>query len=369
MKKKALIVPVAILSVVLTACGSGSPAPAGGDAKKVDSHAKEVFDQFNGLSGQERTDKLVKAAEEEGELSIYTSNQDIQDIVDAFSDKYDIDVNVYRGNSESVLQRVLQESKAGFAGVDLVETNSGELNILGKEGLFYPYDGELRDAVRPEGQKEWWTADRFNAFVVGWNTDDVKPEAAPKSLEDFADPSWKGRVSMEVGDVDWFSAMYKYYLEQGKTEAQVDEMFNAIAANSKIVKGHTVQGELLSAGQFSAGASLYSHTLDKGADKGQPVTWRPEGGTPVQPVVIRPNGAGLVATAKHPAAAVLFMDFLLSDGQQNIADAFRIGSVPNEDDPLAGLTIVEVDEDEMLNNAKVWDEKYAALVQRGEKSK
>lgn len=365
MKKKALIIPVAVLTAVLAACGSPTAKSGNDSASKVDTHAKEVFDQLNGLTGQERTDALVKMAEEEGELSVYTSNTDLDVIVEAFSDKYDIDVNVYRGNSESVLQRVLQESKAGFAGVDLVETNSGEMNILGSEGLLYPYEGEIHDTVRPEGQKEFWTADRFNAFIVAVNTDKVKPEDMPTTLEDFADPKWAGQVSMELGDVDWFSAMWNYYLEQGKSEDEVRALFDAIAKNSKIVKGHTVQAELLSAGEFSAGVSMYSHSTEEGTAEGRPITWHLPAG-PVQPIVIRPNGGGLVGTATHPAAAMLFMDFLLTDGQQNIADEFRIGSVPGADDPLEGLETIEVDEDEMLNNVEKWDELYAEIVQGGE---
>ena len=366
MKKKALIVPVAVLSAVLTACGSPTAKGESDGAAKVDKHAKEVFDKFNGMTGQERTDALVKAAEEEGELSLYTSNTDMDSIVDGFSDKYDIDVNVYRGNSESVLQRVLQESKAGFKGADLIETNSGELNIIADEGLFFPYEGELRDAVRPEGQKDGWTADRFNAFVIAYNTDLVKGGDVPTSLEQFADPKWKGKISMELGDVDWFSAMFNYYVEQGKTEQEVTDMFKAIAANAKVVKGHTVQAELLSAGEFAVGVSMYSHSVQEGTEEGRPITWRAKGGTPAQPIVLRPNGAGLMGTAEHPAAALLFLDYLLTDGQKDIADAYRIGSIPTANDPLAGLETIEVDEDEMLNNAKKWDDLYASILEGGE---
>lgn len=367
MKKKALIVPVAALAAVLTACGSPTATGSeGGGASKIDSHAKEVFDKYNSMSGQERADALLAEAKEEGELSIYTSNTDLDVIVDAFSDKYDIDVNVYRGNSESVLQRVLQESKAGFAGVDLIETNSGELNILGEEGLFYPYEGEFRDSVRPAGQKEHWTADRFNVFVVASNTDLVKANELPTTIEGFADPKWKGKISMELGDVDWFSAMFNYFVDKGKSEAEVTDMFRAIAANAKIVKGHTVQAELLSAGEFGVGISMYSHSVQDGTEDGRPITWQPKGVAPVQPLVLRPNGAGLMGTAQNPAAALLFMDFLLTDGQQNIADEFRVGSVPTADDPLAGLEAIEVDEEEMLTNVKKWDDLYSDIVEGGE---
>jgi len=367
MKKKALIIPAALMAVVLSACGSpvGGAAGSGGGVK-VDSHAKKVFDKFNGMTGTERTDALVKAAQDEGELSLYTSNTDMDDIVDGFSEKYDIDVNTYRGNSESVLQRILQESKAGFAGADLIETNSGELNVIGKEGLFYPYKSEFRDAVRPEGQKDSWTADRFNVFTIAYNTDMVKGADVPTSLEQFADPKWKGKISMEVGDVDWFSAMYNYYLEKGKTADEVKDLFKKIAANAKIVKGHTVQAELLSAGEFAAGTSMYTHSVQEGTEEGRPIAWRTDANPPAQPLVIRPNGVGLLGTAKHPAAALLFTDYLLSDGQKSIADAYRIGSVPGKEDPLAGLDTIEVDENEMLNNAKKWDDLYAEILRGGE---
>lgn len=364
--KKYVTVGIALVAALATACGS-SPTATNAGPRKIDAHAKTIYDQANGLTGAQREQTLKKLAEEEGKLSVYTSNSDLDDIVDAFSDKYKIDVSVYRGNSESVLQRVLQESKAGFRGVDLVETNSGEMNVINKEGLFYEYKSSLRDSVRPEGRRDGWTADRFNAFVVGFNTKKVKGKA-PASIQDFVKPEWKGRVSMEVGDVDWFATMWKHLMSKGMTEAQVTDFFKRLAGNSKIVKGHTVQGELLSAGQFDAGVSVYSHTIDEKEDEGAPVTWRPKDGGPVQPVIIRPNGAGLIGSAPHPAAATLFVDFLLTEGQKIIHDDFRIGSVPVKDDPLAGLEVISVDEAELLNNAQKWDQLYAQIVQGGQKA-
>lgn len=370
------MIGVAVTALLVTGCGgspsaSGGGAPAGGakDQGGQDQAAVKVYDEINGLSGEERTKKLVELAQKEGALSVYTSNTDLEKLVKGFEKEHDIEVQVYRGNSESVLQRVLQEQKANFQGVDLVETNALELNVLNKEGHLHPYEGELRDKVRKEGQAQGWTADRFNVFVVGWNTTKVEPGQEPTSLEDLADPKWKGQVSMEIGDVDWFAALHKHYQGKGKSEEEIRQLFTALAANSKIVKGHTVQGELLSAGQFAVGVSLYSHTVDKAADKGAPVAWKPASGKPVEPLVIRPNGAGLMKKAKNPAAAMLFMDYLLTDGQDVVAEAFRIGSVPRGQDPLAGLEVVPVPEEEFLENTEKWDKLYAEIVESGQKVK
>jgi iron(III) transport system substrate-binding protein len=365
----------AAAALLLAACGSSPTASGDGQArgndaaKQAATKAQEVYDRINGLTGEERRKTLVELAEKEGKLSIYTSNTDMDKLVEGFEDEYDIEVSVYRGNSESVLQRILQEQQANYLGNDFVDTNAGELNILNKEGKFYPYEGELRDKVRKEGQAEGWTASRFNVFVVGWNTNRVKPGQEPKSLEELADPKWKGQVSMELSDVDWFAAMYKYYLDQGKSEAQVRDLFKKIASNSKIAKGHTTQGELLSAGQFGITVSSYSHTIDKAADKGAPVSWRPAAGPPIQPIVVRPNGVALMKTATNPAAAMLFVDWELTEGQKILEKAFRIGSIPTGKDQLAGLKVVAVPEQELLDDAKKWDGLYAEIIQAGQEIK
>jgi iron(III) transport system substrate-binding protein len=351
------------VALALAGCGGSPTASISGNSTKADKHAQAVYDEINGMTGEARTKKLVELASKEKEFNLYTSNTDIQELVDAFSDKYDIDVNVYRANSETVLQRVLQESKANFQGADVIETNAGELNVLQAEHLLASYKGALRDSVRPEGQKDGWTADRFNVFVVGWNSKLVK--TPPTSLEDLADPKWKGKVSLEVGDVDWFAAMVKYYESKGMSEDEAVGLMSKIAANAKVVKGHTVQGELLSAGQFGVAASIYSHTVDKAENEGAPVLWRSGSVKPIQPVVIRPNGVALMHNAKSPAAAMLFTDFLLTDGQKLLKKSFRIGSVPGQDDPLAGLETTTPPEKELLDDAKKWDDLYEKVTEGG----
>ncbi len=366
------LVPLAAMTItaLLTACGSSPTADTGaedGAGAELVSSAQEVYDRINGLSGQERTDELVRLAEEEGQLNVYTSNSDMDDLVEGFTELYDIEVNVYRANSESVLQRILQEDSAGYYGADLFETNALELGVAEQEGLLYPYQSELRDSVREEGlQSEAWTATRFNAFVVGWNTDAVPAGTEPKSLEELAEPEWAGRISMEVGDVDWFTAIYDNFIEQGMSEEETVDLLSRIAANAQIVKGHTVQGELLSAGQFDVAVSSYSHTIDKAAADGAPVAWIPASGDPVQPIVVRPNGIGLVNTATNPAAAMLFVDYELTGGQDVFAEKFRVGAIEGTADPLAAFDVIAVPEQKLLEDPTTWNELYEQIVLNGE---
>jgi iron(III) transport system substrate-binding protein len=363
------------VTLVLAACGgaptASSSSAEGGNGREESGlavAAKEVFDRFNGMSGQERTNELVACAEEEGQLNVYTSNTDMEDLIDVFTDEYDVEVNNYRAGSESVLQRLLQEDEASYYGADIFETNALELGVADQEGLLYPYESELRDSVLEQGrQADGWTATRFNAFVVGWNTDKVKPGEEPTSLEELAEPEWKGRISMEVGDVDWFTALHDYYVEeQGMSEDEFTDLMTRLASNSQVVKGHTVQGELLSAGQFDVGISLYSHTVDKAAAGGAPVAWMPASGEPVQPIVSRPNGIGLVKTATNPCAALLFVDFELSGGQDVFKEAFRIGSVEGTDNPLSEFETYPVPEEKLLEDPDTWNKAYEDVVANGQ---
>src|SRR5215218_10275555 len=129
--------------LVLTACGGNPTASSGGNGGDKDSgptEAEQLYEEISGLSGQERRDKLVELAADEGGLNLYTSmTADVADAVtEAFSDEFDIDVNIYRAGSETVLQRILQEQDANFPGNDVVETNATELLALQQEGAMAP---------------------------------------------------------------------------------------------------------------------------------------------------------------------------------------------------------------------------------------
>ena len=62
---------------------------------------------------------------------------------------------------------------------------------------------------------------------------------------------------------------------------------------------------------------------------------------------------------------MLFLDFLLTDGQQAIAGANRIGAIPTADDPLAGIETVSVPEEELLNNTQKWSDAYKNVTDAG----
>ncbi|MEU0599981.1 extracellular solute-binding protein [Streptomyces sp. NPDC006393] len=358
-RNTALAVTGVLFAAVTTGCGGAvtTAAPAKADG---------TYAQIAALPKDQQVAKAQELAAEEGKtLSLYTSmTADIATpVAQAFEKKYGIHVSVFRGNSETVLQRAMQESQAGKAGADAVETNFLEMTALSGNGLLADFNGSALDKVEPAGKFDHWTASRLNVFQPAWNTDLIKPGDEPQSWEDLAQPKYKGKLTLEVSDSDWFENVTKYWLGHGKTQAQVDALWKAIAANAKVAKGHTTMMQFLSAGQSPIEAMNYTYITDRAAEKGAPVTHLPKSGVSKIPAFARPNGVGMLKNAKHPATAWLFYHWLLTDGQKELVE---LGLTPSTkvpgDKSLRGLTLVPFDVKGLSNDDGSWDKKYDALL-------
>ena len=361
-----------VAALTIASCGGSPSVQQTTGAKRAkpvsDAGFQRVIEQVQGLSGKQRADKLAKLAKAEGgALNLYTSmTSDVEDAVsEAFGDEYDIDVSVYRSDSETVLERLSQEARAGYRGADAVETNGPELFTLADQKVLSPYAPPARSTLVPGSAYDDWTADRFNKFVISWNTKLVKQGQQPRRWEDLADPKWKGKLEMELSDVDWYKTLWEYWVKHGKSPQEADRLFTAMARNAAFVKGHTVMGELLGAGEYAVSASNYSYLIQNGLEKGAPEAWKPV----VQPVLARPNGVAVVRGAKHPAAAVLFTDWILSPAGQKLLAQLNL-DVSRKDMVTAGnANQVLVDLPSLLKNQKTWEERYDKLTRLGKKVK
>ena len=154
-----------------------------------------------------------------------------------------------------------------------------------------PYRGSPFASVIPSKYRfDSFTADRVEKFVIAWNTSLVK--TPPTSWQQLADPAWKGKLSMEPTDADWYAAVYNYFTTQATpkmTGTQVDDMFKKIAANSQLINGHTNQATALAAGQVQVVVTGHAQALEQLQAKNAPVAFAPF----VTPVIERPQGVGI----------------------------------------------------------------------------
>jgi len=116
-----------VVALALIAAGCGASAPA----ETTTSAGIAVYE------GPDRMQRLIEGAKREGALTIYTSAQstDLGPVVEAFEKKYGVKASLWRAGSEAVLNRALQEDRAGRYTVDVVETNGPELESLSREQI------------------------------------------------------------------------------------------------------------------------------------------------------------------------------------------------------------------------------------------
>ncbi|MET0939200.1 MAG: extracellular solute-binding protein [Gaiellaceae bacterium] len=345
---------VAVISV--TGCGGSSGAASG---PTLD----EVLAQVEGLSGAERTKKLVELAEAEGgELSFYTTSSiDVSaELAEAFEDAYDLDVSVFK-SGDTLPQRMVEERKAGFHGADVVETNAINLSFLSDEDVLVPYRGPSVSGLVEGSLHKDWTADRLNVFAVAWNTKLVPKGQEPKSWEDLADPRWKGKLLLQADDYEWFKTLWEYWVASGKTPAEADRLAEAIARNAIFIDGRSLGRELLAAGEFDITVNL-RHAVQSEADEGAPLAWQPA----VEPMFWRPDGVAAVNGSPNPAAAVLFMDWILADGQK-VFEELKTDPLRKDLLVAASAEQIPVNVEDFITEQDEWQEKYDALVPLGAK--
>src|SRR5215831_10886180 len=147
------------------------------------------------------TPELIAAAQKEGRLGFYTA-MDLpvaEKLAKAFEAKYSgVAVRVERSGAERVFQRVAQEMASNIHACDVLNSSDAAHFIAFKRsGWLAPYVSDemaqhfpaiYRD---PDGQ---FVTTRVWLSSLGYNTELVKDEDAPKSLADLLDPKWAGKM-------------------------------------------------------------------------------------------------------------------------------------------------------------------------------
>jgi iron(III) transport system substrate-binding protein len=281
-----------------------------------------------------------------------------------------VKLNLYRASSEDVTARVLAERDAGTSGADVIESNGTNMLIFQHmANVLIPYQKSPFASVIPKKYRfDTFTGDRLEEFVVAWNTNLVKDP--PRSFQELATSKWAGKLSVEPTDADWFAQLYIYFTQQAKkkmTTKQADAMFAGIMRNSQLVNGHTNQSTLLAAGQYSIVVSGHAQSLEQLQAKHAPVAFGPPF---VAPVIERPQGIGVSYRLPHPAAALLFYDWMLRGGGGGQSVLLANGVQPAnpylQDSAFASHPFkVEMDIRPIVSHFQQWEKKYATFTRLG----
>ena len=296
------------------------------------------------------TPALIEAARKEGKLSYYSALElnVAERLGKMFEAKYPgIVVRVERSGAERIFQRIAQEQGSGINAVDVANsTDPSHYLDWKKNSWLAPY--------LPEEVTKYFPADQFDpdgmyatscawTEAIGYNTNLVKPEDAPKSYADLLDPKWQGKIVK--GHPGYSGAIMTAtfvlsrelgwpYLEK-LAQQKVMQVQSAADPPKKVLLGERA---------IMADGNDYNLVLLKDQGKPVEVVYPTEG----SPLIIVP--IGVFQSAPNPNAARLFQSFFFSaETQQMLVDDYALRSFHAQvkekpgHTPLSALKLLKAD--------------------------
>ena len=264
----------------------------------------------------------VNAAKKEGEIVLYTvmSSDNNQPMMEAFEKKYPgVTVKSWWGSTEAMLSRVLTEVRSGALKADVIFSGGSEMQVFKKRGLLQKYLSPEAQAIPKDFRdaEGYWTNVHPLSMITAYNTDQVKPQDAPQTYEDLLKPQWKGKMSMDRLEYDWFATLQKVW---GRAKA-IDYFKKLASQDIRFDSGHTKITTLVAAGDVPVGINMYEYRVASLKKQGARINW-----VALDPVVAILEVVAITSNAAHPNAARLLVDFMLSVDGQDLIKGF--GRVP-----------------------------------------
>lgn len=351
MKRHALLLRQLFVCSVLFLAVFAAPALA----QPADTAALALY------QGPDREKLLLDGAKREGELSLYSSMQvdSIIPLQQAFEAKYGMRIRIWRGSGKDILRRAVAEASANRNDVDILESDGFALEALYREDLLQPVSSPYLDDLMPEALRpqRQWVGTRLNIFTGVYNTDRVRKESLPKTYDDLRNPAYKGLLGIEADDYDWFG-MLAGLLGEART---LDLFRDVVARNGLSVrKGHTLLTNLVAAGEVPIGLNIFMQNADVARGAGAPVDW-----FLIPPTIARPNAIAMAKRSPHPHAALLFYDFMLSDGQKIMLGRDFVPTSRKIPSIAQRIKLSFVSPDVVLDQGAKWQKLYADIVLNG----
>jgi ABC-type Fe3+ transport system substrate-binding protein len=272
------------------------------------------------LTGPDREKTLIEGAKKEGKLVLYSAmieDQALRPIAAAFRAKYPfIDMTFWRADTRDLINKTLAEARGRATVGDLVE-GGGVSQALVRAGVLQPFKTPAtaiydKDMVDPKG---YWAATRVSYFGLAYNPNLVPAAEVPKTYEDLLDPKWKGKMcwssTVETGGALMQITFLRMIWGEQKAEDYLEKL-----STQKIINHTTSPREVVNKvmqGECPIALTIFLHHPLISALRGATVAAQP-----IEPVINNASVITLVKGTKHPHAAMLFIDFILSKEAQEV---------------------------------------------------
>jgi iron(III) transport system substrate-binding protein len=242
-----------------------------------------------------------------------------------------IKVDLVRAGAPALLQRILTEYRGGKILADVVLGFGFVLYELGQQKLLSRYESPERQSYAPQFKdKEGFWSNVFPiVHTIAYNPKMTPLAELPARYNDLLLPKWNGKLGMNANNIMFLAAMTSHF---GKENGM--GFLQKLAAQAPQVRGGgTLLATLVAAGEFPIAFSINENNVESFKQKGAPIDWL----RLADPLYGELVPVGVMAGAPHPAAARLFIDYVLSKEGQEL---FRnLGKVPARADVVPKTNI------------------------------
>lgn len=262
------------------------------------------------------------------EVNVYTARHYDSDlkIYDAFSRQTGIKVNVIEASGDELLARVKAEGAASPADV-LITVDGGRLHRMAEAGLFQPLTSAVVNQRVPQARRnadDLWFGLTTRARVIFYSLAAGKPEGLAR-YEDLADPRLEGQLCIRSSSNAYNVSLMAEMIAANGVQA-AEEWARGLTRNlaRKPQGGDRDQIRAVAAGEctiavantyYWGGLAASDNPADRAAAAAVGMIFPNQEDRGAH---VNLSGAGLAAHAPHPAEAVQFLEFLVSDEAQRI---------------------------------------------------
>ena len=238
-------------------------------------------------------------------------------IAKAYEAKTGVHINIRKGSSNQLASQVMEEGDRSPADVIYTE-ESPPLNNLGEKGFLAKIDDSTlnvlpKDYVAKDGT---WMGVTARVRVVAYNPKLVKEEDLPKSVLDFAQPEWNGKVGF-VPTSGAFQEQAVAVLKL-KGEEAAEEWLTGLKAYGKTYANNMVALKAVEGGEIATVLVNNYYWFALKREKGQldSKLYYFKGGDAGGLVSI--SSAAALKSSKHPKEAQALLAWMASEEGQRV---------------------------------------------------
>lgn len=260
------------------------------------------------------------------ELNVYSARKEalIKPLLDKFSARHGIKVNLVTGKADALISRAKTEGKLSPADI-LLTTDVGRLVRAKEQGLTQAFESGVLEQKIPQNYRDsenHWFSLTLRARPIMYAPDRVK-EGELSTLEALTEAKWKGRICIRSSSNIYNQSMLAAMIEQvgqEKTQKWATDFVKNFARPPR--GGDRDQIKAVAAGQcdiaiantyYLAGMLSGSDEAAKQTAKKVQVFWPNQQGRGAH---VNVSGAAIMKHAPNRKSAQMLLEFMIEDESQ-----------------------------------------------------